>query len=150
MHFVGHHITVGGEDSFGLRAGDLLLAIDGNATLTSTNTLAVQSRDVFVFRPDTLGDYSSGTFTLLLDDPLAGNISGVSLVEQTTTAFHAVRLRTSAAKRFKRTENATAIIWRTLLVAQKTFRKLNESKLLPAVLAGRLFKDGKPSETAAA
>lgn len=64
--------------------------------------------------------------------------------------FHAVRLRTSAAKRFKRTENATAIIWRTLLVAQKTFRKLNESKLLPAVLAGRLFKDGKPSQTAAA
>lgn len=64
--------------------------------------------------------------------------------------FHAVRLRTSAAKRFKRTENATAVIWRTLLVAQKTFRKLNESRLLPAVLAGQSFKDGKLLETAAA
>lgn len=64
--------------------------------------------------------------------------------------FHAVRLRTSAAKRFKRTENATAVIWRTLLVAEKTFRKLNASNLLPAVLAGQAFKDGKPAETAAA
>lgn len=64
--------------------------------------------------------------------------------------FHAVRLRTSAAKRFKRTENATAVIWRTLLVAQKTFRKLNASRLLPAVLAGQSFKDGKRLETAAA
>ena len=34
----------------------------------------------------------------------------------------AVRLRTTAAKRFKRVENATAVIWKTLLVAEQTFR----------------------------
>src|SRR5215467_13223181 len=33
--------------------------------------------------------------------------------------FAAVRLRTTAAKRFKRIENATAVIWRTLLVAEQ-------------------------------
>ena len=32
--------------------------------------------------------------------------------------FAAVRLRTAAAKRFKKVEHATAIIWKTLLVAR--------------------------------
>ena len=36
--------------------------------------------------------------------------------------FAAVRLRTAAAKRFKKVENATAVIWKTLLIAEKTFR----------------------------
>lgn len=36
-----------------------------------------------------------------------------------------VRLRTSAAKRFKKMENATALIWKTLLVVEQHFRKLN-------------------------
>ena len=36
--------------------------------------------------------------------------------------FAAVRLRTSAAKRFKRVESATALIWKLLLVAEKRFR----------------------------
>jgi len=31
--------------------------------------------------------------------------------------FAVVRLRTAAAKRFKKVENATAVIWKTLLVA---------------------------------
>lgn len=39
--------------------------------------------------------------------------------------FAAVRLRTSAAKRFKKVERATAIIWRLLRVAEQRFRKLN-------------------------
>lgn len=58
--------------------------------------------------------------------------------------FHAVRLRTSAAKRFKKVENATALIWRVLLIAEKTFRKLNASGLLGAVAAGQEYVDGKP------
>jgi transposase-like protein len=33
--------------------------------------------------------------------------------------FAAVRLRTAAAKRFKKVENATAVIWKTLLIAEK-------------------------------
>jgi len=36
-----------------------------------------------------------------------------------------VRLRTAAAKRFKKLENATAAIWKTLEIAEKTFRRLD-------------------------
>jgi hypothetical protein len=87
MHLVSRNITVGGAHSVDLQDGDLLLAIDGDATLTGTNSLAVESTDVFVFRPDTPGDYSAGTFLMLLDDPLGNknDLSGVSLVEQDTS-----------------------------------------------------------------
>jgi hypothetical protein len=44
--------------------------------------------------------------------------------------FAAVRLRTAAAKRVKKVENATAVIWKTLLIAQKTFRRLDAPELL--------------------
>ena len=40
--------------------------------------------------------------------------------------FAAVRLRTGAAKRFKKVENATAVIWKTLLVAERAFRRLDD------------------------
>ncbi len=56
--------------------------------------------------------------------------------------FASVRLRTNAAKRFKKVPSATALIWRTLMVAQKRFRKLNASHLLPAVHAGQQYSDG--------
>ena len=58
--------------------------------------------------------------------------------------FASVRLRTTAAKRFKRVDNATALIWRLLLVAEKRFRKLNAPHLLGEVYEGRRFEDGKP------
>lgn len=41
------------------------------------------------------------------------------------SSFAAVRLRTSAAKRFKNVGHGTAIIWRLLRIAVKRFRKLN-------------------------
>jgi transposase-like protein len=56
--------------------------------------------------------------------------------------FSAVRLRTSAAKRYKRVDNATAMIWRLALVAEKTFRKLNAPELCAAIFRGALFRDG--------
>jgi len=43
--------------------------------------------------------------------------------------------RTTAAKRFKKVENATALIWKILQVAESTFRKLKGAELLPAVYA---------------
>ena len=55
--------------------------------------------------------------------------------------FAAVRLRTHAAKRFKKTANATAMIWR-LLVAEKRFRKIDASHLASAVYRGVVFEDG--------
>lgn len=56
--------------------------------------------------------------------------------------FASVRLRTTAAKRYKRVENATALIWKLLLVAEKTFRRLNAPHLLAAVAAGATYIDG--------
>lgn len=56
--------------------------------------------------------------------------------------FAAVRLRTSAAKRFKVVENATALIWKTLLVVEQHFRKLNAPHLCTAVYDGATYQDG--------
>ena len=57
--------------------------------------------------------------------------------------FAAVRLRTSAAKRFKKVPNATALIWKLLCVAESRMRRLTAPELLAAVYDGRSFKDGK-------
>ena len=56
--------------------------------------------------------------------------------------FAALRLRTDAAKRFKKVENAIAVIWKMLLVAEKRFRKLNAPELLKEVYEGVEFVDG--------
>ena len=58
--------------------------------------------------------------------------------------FASVRLRTTAAKRFKRVESATALIWKLLTVAEKRFRRLDAPHLLPDVFEGRTFVDGEP------
>jgi transposase-like protein len=56
--------------------------------------------------------------------------------------FASVRLRTTAAKRYKKVENAAALIWKLLCVAERTFRKLNAPHLLAAVAAGAKYVDG--------
>jgi putative transposase len=56
--------------------------------------------------------------------------------------FVVVRLRTSAAKRFKNVENATALIWKTVLVVEQHFRKLNAPHLCTDVYDGAVFHDG--------
>ncbi|GAB4255574.1 MAG: hypothetical protein Kow00122_13800 [Thermoleophilia bacterium] len=59
--------------------------------------------------------------------------------------FAVVRLRTGAARRFKKTtQNATALIWRVLMVAEKNFRRVNAPELMARVRAGEVFKDGLP------
>jgi len=58
--------------------------------------------------------------------------------------FASVRLRTTAAKRFKRVDSATTLIWKLLTVAEKRFRKLDAPHLLRDVFDGRKFEDGKP------
>jgi putative transposase len=60
-----------------------------------------------------------------------------------------VPLRTTAAKRFKRVENATALIWKILQVAESTFRRLTGAELLPAVYAGAQYVDGVQRTTRA-
>jgi len=59
--------------------------------------------------------------------------------------FSAVRIRTGPARRYKKVENATAVIWRVLMVVERNFRKLNAPHLLPAVAAGRVYVNGHPT-----
>jgi putative transposase len=56
--------------------------------------------------------------------------------------FGALRLRTDAAKRFKKVENATAVIWKMLLIAESHFRRLNAPELLQEVFQGALYING--------
>ena len=57
--------------------------------------------------------------------------------------FAAARLRTSAAKRFKRVENATAMLWKLLRVAETRFRKVNAPELMATVAAGARYENGR-------
>jgi putative transposase len=54
----------------------------------------------------------------------------------------ALRLRTDAAKRFKRVERATAVIWKMLMIAEQRFRRLNAPELLKQVYLGVQYQDG--------
>ena len=56
--------------------------------------------------------------------------------------FAALRLRTDAAKRYKKVERATAMIWKLLLVGEQHFRRLRGAEWLPAVHRGTRFVDG--------
>ena len=56
--------------------------------------------------------------------------------------FATVRLRTPAAKRFKRVDSATASIWKLLQLADTTCRRLKAPELLPAVYAGAQYVEG--------
>ncbi len=84
VHYVGRDIQVG-SNNIQLRAGDMLLSTDADETIGG---VTYNNDDVFVFRPDTAGDYSQGSFFLLIDGNAASlglnNITGISLVEQTT------------------------------------------------------------------
>ena len=60
--------------------------------------------------------------------------------------FSSVRLRTDAARRYKKVENATAVIWKVLCVAEKRFRRLDAPHLPGAVFNGAKFENGEPVE----
>ena len=54
----------------------------------------------------------------------------------------ALRLRTDAARRYKRVDRATAMIWKMLMVAQQKFRRLTAPELLKHVYLGVEYEDG--------
>ena len=56
--------------------------------------------------------------------------------------FSRVRLRTDASRRYKKVDNATTLIWKTLQIAEKRFQKLNSAELLKEVKQGVEYKDG--------
>jgi transposase-like protein len=57
--------------------------------------------------------------------------------------FSRVRLRTAASRRFKSQVNATCLIWKTLMVAEMSFRKLNAPELVAKVVDGTRYEDGE-------
>ena len=56
--------------------------------------------------------------------------------------FSAVRLRTDAARRFKKIENALAVIWKMMLVAERRFHRLHAPELMRDVYLGVKYVDG--------
>lgn len=56
--------------------------------------------------------------------------------------FAALRLRTDAAKRFKKVENATAVIFKMLMLAEGRFRRLDATERMKQVFLGVQFRDG--------
>ena len=58
--------------------------------------------------------------------------------------FSALRLRTDAARRFKKVANARAVIWKMLLVAEKRFRRLKAPHLMKDVYQGAQYVNGVP------
>jgi putative transposase len=63
--------------------------------------------------------------------------------------FSRVRLRTTASRRFKSEINATCLIWKTLMVAEMSFRKLNAPHLVEKVAEGKNYNNGKEVRVAA-
>jgi transposase-like protein len=56
--------------------------------------------------------------------------------------FSAVRLRTDASRRYKKVENATALIWKVMMVGEKKFRRLDAPQIMREVHEGAIYKDG--------
>jgi len=63
--------------------------------------------------------------------------------------FSRVRLRTAASRRFKSQVNATCLIWKTMMVAEMSFRKLNAPYLVEKVARGTKYDNGKEVRAAA-
>lgn len=64
--------------------------------------------------------------------------------------FQVVRLRTNAARRFKKAENAAAVIWKLLMVAESTFRRLDRVNHLADLMNGTQYVNGIAIRTGAA
>ncbi|MDO6420578.1 DUF4347 domain-containing protein [Amphritea sp. 2_MG-2023] len=86
IHHVTTDISIGTGTPIELKAGDILLSLADDQTLESSDSsdLDVKKEDVFLFRPDSVGDYSAGTFSLLFTNPSNKDISGLTLVEEST------------------------------------------------------------------
>ncbi|MGB5200030.1 MAG: DNRLRE domain-containing protein, partial [Sedimenticolaceae bacterium] len=84
LHYVTRDLTT---PSLSLQQGDVLFSTNNQETLPSAGT--VERDDIILFRPDTAGDYSSGTFSVLVSGIVGGGGSGddlkaLSLIEQDT------------------------------------------------------------------
>lgn len=71
-------------------------------------------------------------------------ISTISRTNPVESPFSALRLRTDAARRFKKVANARAVIWKMLIVAEKRFRRLKAPHLMKEVYQGIQYVNGVP------
>ena len=65
-----------------------------------------------------------------------------ALTNPVESPFAALRLRTDAAKRYKRVDRAIAVIWKMLMVAQQRIRRLKSPELIEDVYLGAQYVDG--------
>jgi len=88
LHFVTQDITIGGANAVSVSVGDILISTADDESFTSTNSVSVTDGDLLLVQFDTPGDYSSATFTVILDDveTLLGfdDLTSISLVEMDT------------------------------------------------------------------
>jgi len=63
--------------------------------------------------------------------------------------FSRVRLQTAASRRFKSQVNATCLIWKTMMVAEMSFRKIDAPHLVEKVARGAKYDNGKEVRVAA-
>ena len=83
LYAVRSNVTLGsGANSQTLRPGDVLFTISGNETFGG---VAGSGKDVWLFRPLSPGDYSTGSFSILLSSPTGGDLHDISLVESAIT-----------------------------------------------------------------
>lgn len=69
----------------------------------------------------------------------------INIVE---SLFAGLRLRTDAAKRYKKVENAAAVIWKILLLAEQRFQRLNApEKLIQVYLESGFRERNEETET---
>lgn len=75
FHHVSRDIVMSGGAS--LQTGDLLMvAVDGSFPVAMTS-----GRDILRFRPDSPGDYSSGSYEVVLENPALAQLDSITLVE---------------------------------------------------------------------
>jgi putative transposase len=98
-----------------------------------------------------VGDGNLGIWGALANvypDALEQRCWNHKMVNVVESPFAGLRLRTNAAKRYKKVENATAVIWKMLLLAELRFHRLDApEKLMQAYLEFSLQEGNEETET---
>ena len=69
---------------------------------------------------------------------------GLRTTNVVESPFQVVRLRTGAARRFKKVKNATAVIWKLLMIAETNFKTFFAVHHLKDVASGGEYVNGEP------
>ena len=74
LHHVNSTVTIGKTNPITLNAGDILFSVDADTSLPGLGT--VRENDIIAFHP-TSADYSTGTFSLVLDGSNVTQLTGI-------------------------------------------------------------------------